>query len=111
MRNKYKSCGLNYDYIVEKYPDINEYEDIVNTFLGDEFFKELEKMIEEEDYEMAKDATKGLYILAGDLYLYPLYEPLLEIYEDLEYETYTDIKAHYRDMIEKHQRIKELFTV
>ena len=111
MRNKYKSIGLNYDYIVEKFPDLNEYEDIVNTYLTDEFFKELEVMIEEEDYEMAKDATKGLYVLAGDLLLYPLYETLLEIYEDLEYETYSDIKEHYREMIEKHRKIKELFTV
>ena len=70
MKNKYASCGLNYDLIIEKYPDINEYESIVNTYLDDEFFKDLKTMLIDEDYAMAKDAVKGLYILAGDLYLY-----------------------------------------
>ena len=104
MKNKYADCGLNYDYIVEKYPDIGEYEDIVNTYMDDEFFEDLEMMLEEGDYEMAKDAVKGLYILAQDLCLFPLYETLLEIYEDLEYEMYADVKQHYRDMIEKHRK-------
>ena len=111
MKSKYAGCGLNYDYIVEKYPDIGEYEDIVNTYLDDEFFEDLEMMLEEEDYEMAKDAVKGLYILAQDLCLFPLYETLLEIYEDLEYEMYADVKQHYRDMIEKHRKIRDVFMV
>ena len=110
MKEKYKSCGLNYDYIVEKYPNIHEYEDIVNAYLADEFFKDLETMIDDEDYEMAKDATKGLYILAQELCLFPLYETLMEVYEDLEYETYADLKTHYKEMMEKYQKIKDVFV-
>lgn len=110
MRNKYKSCGLNYDIIVEKYPNISEYEDTVNAYLADEFFRELEDMLDNEDYAMAKDATKGLYILASDLCLYPLYETLLEIYEDLEYETYSDVMLHYREMMEKYHHIRGMFN-
>lgn len=111
MKNKYASCGLNYDLIIEKYPDINEYESIVNTYLDDEFFKDLKTMLIDEDYAMAKDAVKGLYILAGDLYLYPLYETLLEIYEDLEYETYSDMMDHHDEMMKAYQRIRGMFNV
>ncbi len=110
MKNKYKKVGLDYDLIIEKYPNINEYEEIVNAYLADEFFKELEMMLEEEDYAIAKDATKGLYVLAGELYLFPLYERLLEVYEDLEYETYGDVSDHYKDMIETYQRIRGVFN-
>ncbi|MBR2788040.1 MAG: hypothetical protein IKD94_02645 [Erysipelotrichaceae bacterium] len=110
MKNKYKKVGLDYDLIIEKYPNINEYEEIVNAYLADEFFKELEMMLEEEDYAIAKDATKGLYVLAGELYLFPLYERLLEVYEDLEYETYGDVSDHYKEMIETYRRIRGVFN-
>ena len=110
MRNKYASCGLNYDIILERYPNISEYEEIVNAYLDDDFFMELEEMLESEDYAMAKDATKGLYILASELCLFPLYERLLEVYEDLEYETYQDLMEHYRDMISAHSRIRGIFN-
>ncbi len=111
MKQKYASVGLNYDLIVDKYPDLNEYEEIVNAYLDDGFFQEIQGMLEEEDYEMAKDATKGLYILASELYLYPLYERLLEIYEDLEYETYKDIQEHYQDMIGTYEKVRGIFHV
>lgn len=110
MKNKYRKVGLDYDLIIEKFSNINEYEEAVNAYLSDEFFKDLELMIDEEDYAMAKDATKGLYVLAGELYMFPLYERLLEIYEDLEYETYADLKSHYQDMIETHKRIRGVFN-
>ena len=110
MRNKYKKVGLDYDLIIDKYPNINEYEETVNAFLSDEFFKDVGIMLEEEDYAMAKDAVKGLYVLASQLYLFPLYEKLLEVYEDLEYETYGDVKEHYRDMYETYERIRGIFN-
>ena len=110
MRNKYRKVGLDYDLIIDKYPNINEYEETVNAFLSDEFFKDVGNMLEEEDYAMAKDAVKGLYVLASQLYLFPLYEKLLEVYEDLEYETYNDVKEHYRDMYETYERIRGVFN-
>ncbi|MBQ2657076.1 MAG: hypothetical protein IJF87_00715 [Erysipelotrichaceae bacterium] len=110
MKKKYASVGLNYDLIADRYPDINEYEEIVNAYLADEFFLELEDMLDQEDYAMAKDAVKGLYILASDLFLYPLYETLLEIYEDLEYEMYGEIMSHYRDMKETYYRVRGIFN-
>ena len=109
MKNKYASCGLNYDYIVGRFPDLNEYEETVNAYLSDEFFTGLEMMLEEEDYELAKDAVKGLYILAQDLCLFPLYETLMEIYEDLEYELYGDVKRHYTDMMVRYGKIRDIF--
>lgn len=110
MRNKYKSVGLDYDLILDKFLNINEYEETANAYLDDEFFRQLEDMIEEEDYAMAKDAVKGLYILAGDLCMFPLYEALLEIFEDLEYETYQDIRKHYKEMFGIYSRIREIFN-
>lgn len=110
MKTKYEKIGLNYDLILEKYPNINEYEEIVNSYFSDPFFKELEQMLIDEDYALAKDATKGLYILASDLLLFPLYEALLEIYEDLEYETYSDVLNHYKDMFAVYSKIRGAFN-
>lgn len=111
MKNKYESVGLNYDLIAAQFKNIDEYEETVNAYLSDEFFSELEMMLEEEDYNMAKDAVKGLLILSQELLLFPLYETLSEIYEDLEYETYDDVLKHYRDMKNAHDRIGGMFNV
>lgn len=111
MENKYKSIGLNYDIIVNKYPNINEYEEIVNVFLDDEFFEGIGKYLEDEDYALAKDATKGLFILAQDLCLYPLYIALVEIYEDLDSELYNDAMGHYKDMKDVYKKIRGIFNV
>ena len=111
MRNKYKSVGLDYDLINSKYPDINEYEKIVNFYLEDEFFEGIGKYLENEDYALAKDATKGLFILAQDLYLYPLYIALVDIYEDLDSELYNDVNNHYKDMKEVYKKIRGIFHV
>lgn len=110
MKQKYESCGLNYDLIIKKYPNINEYEETVNAYLDDPFFNELQTMLDEEDYALGKDAVKGLYILASDLCLYPLYETLLEIYEDLEYETYDQVFSHYKEMMEVYKKIRGIFN-
>ena len=110
MRTKYESCGLNYDLIINKFPNLNEYEETVNAYLDDPFFNELEDYLDNEDYAMAKDATKGLYVLASELLLLPLYESLLEIYEDLEYETYDEIMNHYKDMIVVYKKLRGIFN-
>ena len=110
MKEKYESCGLNYDLILEKYPNINYFEETVNAYLDDPFFKELKDMLESEDYALAKDAVKGLYILASELCLFPLYETLLDIYEDLEFETYDDVLKHYEEMMQKYNKIRGIFN-
>ena len=110
MKEKYESCGLNYDLILEKYPNINYFEETVNAYLDDPFFKELKDMLENEDYALAKDAVKGLYILASELCLFPLYETLLDIYEDLEFETYDDVLKHYEEMMQKYKKIRGIFN-
>ena len=110
MKEKYASVGLNYDLILEKYPNINYYEETVNAYFDDPFFIELKAMLEDEDYAIAKDAVKGLYILASELCLYPLYEALLEIYEDLEYETYDDVLNKYNNMFNVYSRIRGIFN-
>ena len=110
MKEKYAKCGLNYDYIISKFPDIYEYENTVNSYLDDDFFSQIEDMLKDEDYALAKDAVKGLYILAGELCLFPLYEALLEVFEDLEYETYDDVIAHYKEVIKIHKNIRGVFN-
>lgn len=110
MKQKYEKCGLNYDLIVSRYPNLSEYEEWVNAYFADEFFKDMKTMLQQEDYALAKDAAKGLYILASELCLYPLYEALLEIYEDLQYEQYQQVMAHYYEMIEVYERIRNVFN-
>lgn len=111
MREKYKKVNLDYDLITSKFPNISEYEEIVNTYLSDPFFRELNDYLDNEDYELAKDATKGLFVLAQELYLMPLYIALLDIYEDLEDELYGDVKGHYNEMIKVYEKIRGVFCV
>lgn len=110
MKEKYAKVGLNYDLIVEKYPNLDVYEETVNAYFSDPFFKELKDMLQDEDYAIAKDAVKGLYILASELCLYPLYEKLLDIYEDLEYEDYKEILNKYDDMLNTYNKIRGVFN-
>ncbi|MBR0462735.1 MAG: hypothetical protein IJJ00_08515 [Erysipelotrichaceae bacterium] len=111
MKEKYAKVGLNYDLIAGRYPDINEYEEIVNAYLSDPFFEELEDYLDDEDYALAKDALKGLYILAQDLYLYPLYMAIMEVYEDIEEELYMDVMGHYKEMMAVYKKIRGAFHV
>ena len=110
MKEKYASVGLNYDLILEKYPNVNYYEEAVNAYLDDPFFVEVKDMLENEDYALAKDAVKGLYILASELCLYPLYESLLDIYEDLEYEEYQNTLDKYDEMYSIYKKIRGIFN-
>lgn len=84
-------------------------EDVIRVYLEDEFFNDLKKYLEDEDYALAKDATKGLYILAMELKLYHLYEALLDIYEDLESELYSDVLKHYDDMYQEYTRLRGVY--
>ena len=111
MKEKYKRCGLNYDLILEKYPNTDEYEHIVNAYLEDDFFSEMKTMIEDEDYEMLKDACKGLYILANDLCVFPLYESLLDLYESVEYDEYDNLMDQYEEVMERRERIRSILAV
>lgn len=81
--------------------------DVIKFYLEDEFFIEVEKYLADEDYALAKDAVKGLYILAMEFKLYKLYETLLDIYEDLEAEFYNDVLKHYELMKNEYLRLKE----
>ena len=109
MKNRFEELGLNYDLINEKYPNIDEYKNIVKFYLDDEFFLDIGTYLEDEDYALAKDACKGLFILAQDLYLYPLYMALMEVYEDLEEKTYTDVLKHYDEMKLVYEKFKGVF--
>lgn len=81
----------------------------IKYYLEDEFFTDLINYLNYEDYAMAKDATKGLYILAQELKLFRIYERLLDIYEDLDAEFYDDLYEHHRLMIEEYNHLKEVY--
>lgn len=110
MIDKYKNAGLDYELIISKFPDNNDYEKIVKTYLEDPFFEQLKDYLDDEDYALAKDATKGLFILAQELYLYPLYIALMEIYEDIEEEIYNDLINKYNQMYEIYKKIQGVFV-
>lgn len=109
MKSKYQKVGLDFDLINSKFKDISEYENTVMIFFEDPNFIELKNFIDDEDYAMAKDAVKGLYTLSLDLYLMPLYLLLVDIYEDLEYEEYKDLKNKYNKMTQKYNEIRGIF--
>ncbi len=79
--------------------------EVVRVFLQDDFFEELIDYIQNEDYALAKDAAKGLYILAQELKLFRLYETLIDIYEDIDGEFYRDLPVHYEIMKKEHERL------
>ena len=83
--------------------------EVIKFYLNDEHFTEIKVFLENEDYAMAKDATKGLYLLAMELRLFKLYETLLDIYDDLEAEFYKDVIGHYEDMYAEYLRLKGVY--
>lgn len=109
MREKYQKVGLDFDLISSKFKDINEYENTVNIFFEDPHFEELKEFIDNEDWGMAKDAVKGLYTLSLELFLMPLYMILVDMYEDLEYETYKELPRKYDEMHKKYDEIRTIF--
>lgn len=84
--------------------------EVIRFYLEDEHFHEIKTFLENEDYAMAKDATKGLYLLAMELRLFKLYETLLDIYEDLEAEFYNDVLGHYDEMYQEYLKLKEVYV-
>ena len=110
MKEKYITCGLNYELILDTYPNLDEYEKVLHVYLDDEFFDELKEYLQNEDYAMAKDALKGLYILASDLKIFNLYERLLDLYEDLESENYKDLLSDYDLVMGIREKIRRGFS-
>ena len=106
---RYIRNRINTDLVLNEFKTLEAYEETLRFYLQDEFFDELKTFLEENDFEMAKDALKGLYILAGDLKLFRLYEALLEIYQDLLEEEYRYLDERYAAMKEIHDRLKEDF--
>ena len=78
---------------------------VIRAYLKDEFFESLKDYLNSEDYALAKDATKGLYVLAQKLELYDLYMALVDLYEDIDGSFYKDIAGHYEIMKEIHNRL------
>ena len=46
-----------------------------------------------------------------ELYLYPLYIALMEVYEDIEEEMYKESITHYREMIRVYEQMRGSFNV
>ena len=82
---------------------------VIKAFLEDEFFYDLRVYLEEGDYVLAKDAIKGLYVLASKLALFELYGHLLDLYEVLEYEDYINVMSQYEALIKEYERLLEVY--
>ena len=48
--------------------------------------------------------------LKSDLLKTEFTEKISEIYEDLEFETYDEVMAHYKDMKETYERLRNAFS-
>jgi len=111
MENKLKSVGLDFQLIKSKYPNLNEYEEIICSFFSDPHFIELKQTLENEDYEMAKDMIRGLSNLSQELCLFNLYYSLVDILEDLEEEDYKEVMKHHDLMLKEYKKLKDVFYV
>ena len=78
---------------------------VIKAYLDDEFFMSLQDYLDNEDYALAKDATKGLYVLAQKLELYDLYMALVDLYEDIDGAFYQDIATHYAAVKKIHAQL------
>jgi len=108
--NKYQSCGLDYELIKDSFVDLEAYEESLNFYLKDEDFFNLRSYLADCDWAMAKDALKGLFVLAQELKVMPLYFELVELYGDLLEEEYQDIESKYQEIIRIHRLLKENFN-
>ena len=107
--DKYLRNKINPGLVLNEFSSLEAYEEALRFYLQDEFFLQLKEYLDNNDFEMAKDALKGLYILAGDLKLFPLYEALLEIYQDLLEEEYRYLGERYEAMKSIHTSLSEDF--
>ncbi|MBR2801629.1 MAG: hypothetical protein IKE21_03395 [Erysipelotrichaceae bacterium] len=109
MEDKYTKCGIDKALVEETFGDLQEYERTLKFYLEDEFFEDLPAFLETEDYAMAKDAAKGLYILADELKVFTLYQALLDVYEDLCYEEYKELSLKAAMVTALHKQLQENF--
>ena len=115
MKNKYERLGLIEEEIAKGLLELNlntmqEYDEAVLFFLNDTHFEEIGDFLDVGDFAMAKDATKGLFYLAGDLMLLPLYEKILEVLADLNDEDYSEVIKHYEAMLESRNAFIKEFS-
>lgn len=111
MKTEFEKRAILIDDIIQNYTDLDEYKKVARTYLNDDFFEELPIFIAQNDYEMAKDALKGLYILALELRMIRLYQELLEIYECLIDEEYKNLDDNVKKVMEIRTDLLEFFNV
>ena len=113
MRDYLKKNKIVADDIIdtEFEKDPNKYMEAVRFYLDDEFFEEVPLFIKDQDYEMAFDALKGLYILAEQFRLMRLYEYLLEVYESLLDEDLNGMDDKVSAILIEKNHLKEIFNV
>lgn len=113
MREYLKKYKIVADDIIDSEfeGDPNKYIEAVKFYLNDEFFSEIQIFIDDQDYEMAFDALKGLFILAEQFRLLRLYEYLVEVYESLLDEDLTDINGKVAAILIERNHLQEIFNV
>lgn len=107
--DKYKESGISFAEVQEAFPDIAEYERSLIFYLRDENFQQLQEWIKAEDFNLAMDAVKGLYILASELKIYRLYTALVDVYQDLLYEEYKELSLHSTAVETLHHSLCEVW--
>ena len=95
--DKYLRNKINPGLVLNEFSSLEAYEEALRFYLQDEFFLQLKEYLDNNDFEMAKDALKGLY------------EALLEIYQDLLEEEYRYLGERYEAMKSIHTALSEDF--
>lgn len=101
--------GINIEEVKHSFPNLKNYEESLKCYLHDDFFTTLDSFVVSQDYAMAKDATKGLMILAQELKVFKLYQALSEVYEDLLEEEYQEINKHLASVTMLHKELRGIF--
>lgn len=109
MRTEFEKNMIYIDDIIHKYRSLDDYVDAVRIYLEDDFFSELEGYYRDNDFEMLKDALKGLYILALEFRIMKLYQALLEVYECVVDEEYKNIQDTIKEVLKYRNEYRELF--
>lgn len=109
MKNEFEKNAIYIDDIIHKYENIEAYIEAVRVYLDDEFFDELENYYKNNDFEILKDALKGLYILALEFRIMKLYQAILEVYECVVDEEYKNIEEAIKEVLKCKDYHKEFF--
>ena len=111
MNDILSDYGVNLSEVMERFVDDEElYLDCLYSFLDDPNFEELEKSIQNKDYEAAFNYAHTLKGVTSNLGLAPLLQVIVEIVEALRNHIYTNLDKQVDAVCIEHNKLKKLLS-